>query len=1000
MPLEAQGLIGLALALALAYTATPVAIRMAARLEFYDRPVGYKGHGRPTPYLGGAAVIAAFVVAVMALTGDSSRTLPLIGGVLLLWAVGTLDDRRTVTPTIRVGIEVALASLLWAMGHGWQIGLGDPFDWAISVLWIVAVVNAFNLFDNMDGAAGSMAAVVAGAVAVLGVVEGNVWLSVTAAALCGACIGFLPYNLASPARIFLGDGGSMPVGFAVAALVMIGAADAALEWQALAMGLLLVGVPALDTALVIVSRKRRRISILTGGRDHLTHRARTRLQTARAVALTLGSVQATISALAIVAIQGGSAVTVVAVAVYLVGIGVAIALLDTRMAPVPGGAHGPAPLPVGATRRPLSEVVPLVVVVPLGLALGLSPLASGYYDSAIWVPGGLALASVTTAAVIAHPPRLTRRAWVSLLGLAGMGLLAIASALWADSIEQAFVDGNRLIVLAMLLGAILTFVRSDRAALWVLGAIGVAVTAVAAVVVVRLLGADPGALLISGRLNEPLGYINGQGGFFLLGFWICVAAAEQKRSVAVAAAAIGVATLLASLMILTQSRGAAIAAIASAVVVLALVPGRLRRAWTLIVIGSSVLLASPYLLDVYEDGQVGILDPSTGHRAALAALGVAALAAAGWAAVLMLAGRERLARPLRAAAIGILAVAVVAVSGIAVVSRDAIGSRLDAQYSAFVKLGEPASTGPAASTTSRLASAGGNRYDYWRIAWNTFRENPVLGVGAGNYDGPYFASRATTEDVRQPHSIQLQTLSELGLLGGALLALLLSGLVAGAWRLSRAARSAPVAGLLAVAGVGIATSWLVQTTVDWIHLLPGVTGIALVAATLLLRPAPNEAMPSLPGDPRALLMRRAVPSVAVGLVLVVAALSLSRQGLAEHFRANAQDKLATDPEGALVEADRALRLDHESMGAYYVKAAALARFGRADAARASLTEAARREPRDFVTWALLGDLSVREGRFDAARSFYARASALNPRDAGLQALAKDPRLALESATSG
>ena len=156
------------------------------------------------------------------------------------------------TAELRVAIEIGLATGLWALGLSWELGFGAVVDLAVSVVWVVAVVNAFNLFDNMDGAASSMACVVAGALAVLGLANGDTWLCVVAAALCGACAGFLPHNLTSPARIFLGDGGSMPIGFAVATLAMIGLGDAAREWQSLAMGLLFVGVPALDTGLVVV----------------------------------------------------------------------------------------------------------------------------------------------------------------------------------------------------------------------------------------------------------------------------------------------------------------------------------------------------------------------------------------------------------------------------------------------------------------------------------------------------------------------------------------------------------------------------------------------------------------------------------------------------------------------------------------------------------------------------------------------------------------------------
>src|SRR5215203_5021461 len=152
LPLELRLLTGLSLAVAVVYAATPVAIRVAHRFEFFDQPVGYKAHGTPTPYLGGAAVVSGFVVAVALLSGDWGRTVPLLGGTLIMWAVGTWDDRRPVMPLMRVVVELALAALIWQLGFGWELGAGAGVDLAVTAIWVVAVVNAFNLFDNMDGA--------------------------------------------------------------------------------------------------------------------------------------------------------------------------------------------------------------------------------------------------------------------------------------------------------------------------------------------------------------------------------------------------------------------------------------------------------------------------------------------------------------------------------------------------------------------------------------------------------------------------------------------------------------------------------------------------------------------------------------------------------------------------------------------------------------------------------------------------------------------------------
>src|SRR5262245_21555301 len=113
----------------------------------------------------------------------------------------------------------------------------------------------------MDGAASIMTVAVSGGIVAAALLQHDHWLALVAVALASACVGFLPFNLSSPARIFLGDGGSMPIGFALATLVMTGAAETAPEWQSLLIGLLLVGVPALDVSLVMISRRRRGVGI-------------------------------------------------------------------------------------------------------------------------------------------------------------------------------------------------------------------------------------------------------------------------------------------------------------------------------------------------------------------------------------------------------------------------------------------------------------------------------------------------------------------------------------------------------------------------------------------------------------------------------------------------------------------------------------------------------------------------------------------------------------------
>jgi cytochrome c-type biogenesis protein CcmH/NrfG len=130
------------------------------------------------------------------------------------------------------------------------------------------------------------------------------------------------------------------------------------------------------------------------------------------------------------------------------------------------------------------------------------------------------------------------------------------------------------------------------------------------------------------------------------------------------------------------------------------------------------------------------------------------------------------------------------------------------------------------------------------------------------------------------------------------------------------------------------------------------------------------------------------------IALIVAGGSLSRQGLAQLYRDNAQSELAHDPAAALADVGRSLDIDAESPQAYYIQAAALARFDQAAAAEAALERALEREPGNFVTWTLLGDISVRQGRLGAAGRDYARAHELNPRNPTVRMLALNPALAL------
>jgi UDP-GlcNAc:undecaprenyl-phosphate/decaprenyl-phosphate GlcNAc-1-phosphate transferase len=324
-----------AVALGATLVLTPLAIRLAGATGFFDHPAGYKGHDNPTPYLGGVAVVAGFLIAAALFGSGAGAIVPIAVGAAVLLGVGTIDDRYGLSPLTRLAIEAAVACVLYAAGIGWSLFAGDALNLVLTVVFVVGVVNAYNLMDNMDGATATVAGV---STAVLGVVaaERSTELAAIALALSGACFGFLRFNLASPARIFLGDGGSMPIGFVVAALIMAMPGTGHLGWAFVPVAVVLVGLPALDTTLVVVSRRRRGVGVFTGGRDHLTHRLRTKIGSARGVAFVIGFSQAGIaSAGAILLGLNAPLAAFLATALIAIGIVLVARLESPGWAPAP-----------------------------------------------------------------------------------------------------------------------------------------------------------------------------------------------------------------------------------------------------------------------------------------------------------------------------------------------------------------------------------------------------------------------------------------------------------------------------------------------------------------------------------------------------------------------------------------------------------------------------------------------------------------------------------------
>jgi UDP-GlcNAc:undecaprenyl-phosphate/decaprenyl-phosphate GlcNAc-1-phosphate transferase len=325
---ELAPVLGAGVAGMVAAVATPFAIRVARHVDLYDTPREYRQHRAPTPLLGGAAVVGACVAAAIAV-GASGKLVVLLVCAVGLWVVGTIDDAIAVAPVWRLLIEACAALALITVGLGFS-AYGEAGDIALTVLWVVGLVNGFNLMDNLDGACGSVACASAAGIGTLAALNGDFTVAGLSLALAASCAVFLHWNLAVPARIFLGDGGSRPIGLLIAGLGIAAVRHMDVGRAQVIVGALLAGVVILDTALVSLSRTRRGVTLMTGGRDHLSHRLLPVLGSPRRVAATLAATQLGLCGLAIVgARSSGEVVAILAPIMVSLGV-VAIAVLDSE----------------------------------------------------------------------------------------------------------------------------------------------------------------------------------------------------------------------------------------------------------------------------------------------------------------------------------------------------------------------------------------------------------------------------------------------------------------------------------------------------------------------------------------------------------------------------------------------------------------------------------------------------------------------------------------------
>ncbi len=283
----------------IAFVGTPFTLVMARRIGFVKEPGARKTHLVPMPLLGGVAIWAAFVVSLLIFgRGTEYRELvSIVVGGTLISALGLLDDRIGLGPRPKLLGQITAGLILVFGGVQTHLFNTQWLDVPLTLFWVVGICNALNFMDNMDGLAAGISGVAAASFFMLAALNGQALVASLAAALFGACLGFLVYNF-QPALTFMGDTGSQLLGFMLAVLgikLSFPHINQLSTWMA---PIVVLGLPIFDTTLVTLSRLRRRVSIAQGGSDHTSHRLARLGLSHRRVVIALYTVGAALGALA------------------------------------------------------------------------------------------------------------------------------------------------------------------------------------------------------------------------------------------------------------------------------------------------------------------------------------------------------------------------------------------------------------------------------------------------------------------------------------------------------------------------------------------------------------------------------------------------------------------------------------------------------------------------------------------------------------------------------
>ena len=284
---------------------------LAIKLGAMDLPnMERKTQKEPVPYLGGVAIavsIISITYAAVLYSDNSQTTISLvsfaIAPAIILGVMGLLDDLRNLAPLPRLIVQTVVGVLATLFLISRDV-IGSPlsnsfFNFFVCLIWIVAICNSINFFDNLDGGAAGSVAVSTLGIALIASNQGQELVAALSVVTCGATVGFLLWNK-SPAKIYMGDAGALFLGVLVAVLTIRLNPGITPKFNSLAILPMLLAVPILDTCMAVFSRLRRGISPLTGGKDHLSHRLMRKGLSKRGSAYMLWGMQASFVAIALI----------------------------------------------------------------------------------------------------------------------------------------------------------------------------------------------------------------------------------------------------------------------------------------------------------------------------------------------------------------------------------------------------------------------------------------------------------------------------------------------------------------------------------------------------------------------------------------------------------------------------------------------------------------------------------------------------------------------------